>query len=85
MFIGYEIHIDENGFIPQVEMTSCGLNGGPLVAKGEYPAYIACNIFTDKPSVYVGETYPKITQDGRDQEDGTPLEGIDKGKYNYWF
>jgi hypothetical protein len=27
-----------------VECTSCGLNGGPLVADGEYPAPIACNI-----------------------------------------
>ena len=75
-----KIQIKEDGSIPQVEITSCGLNGGPLVGKGEYPAYIACNIFTDKPSVYVEETYPKITQDGRDQEDGTPLEGIENAK-----
>jgi len=34
----------EDGSIPQVEMTSCGLNGGPLRAKGEYPAVIACNL-----------------------------------------
>jgi hypothetical protein len=26
------------------EMTSCGLNGGPLKAEGSYPAYIACNL-----------------------------------------
>ena len=26
------------------------------------------------------ETYPKITQDGRDQEDGTPMEGIENAK-----
>ena len=25
-------------------MTSCGLNGGPLVAEGEYPAAICCNL-----------------------------------------
>ena len=33
-----------DGSIRQVEITSCGLNGGPLKAKGEYPAAIACNI-----------------------------------------
>ena len=28
--------------IGQAQMTSCGLNGGPLRGEGEYPAYIAC-------------------------------------------
>ncbi len=31
-----------DGSIPQVEVTSCGLNGGPLVANGTYPAPICC-------------------------------------------
>lgn len=39
-----EIEILPNGKIPQVEVTSCGLNGGPLVAKGTYPAPICCNL-----------------------------------------
>lgn len=56
-----------DGSIPQVELTSCGLNGGPLEGKGEYPAYIACNLFHDIPSTYVGDNrFPKIMQDGRD-------------------
>ena len=51
-------------------MTSCGLNGGPLVGKGEYPSYIACNIFTDTPHIYVGaEKVPRIMQDGRDGDE----------------
>lgn len=33
-----------DGTIPQVEMTNCGLNGGPLAAEGTYPAAIACNL-----------------------------------------
>ncbi|MBQ8952988.1 MAG: family 43 glycosylhydrolase [Clostridia bacterium] len=33
-----------DGSIPQVEMTSCGLNGGPLPARGVYPASICCNL-----------------------------------------
>ena len=60
-------------------MTSCGLNGGPLAGKGTYPAYIACNLFTNVDSVYTGGSggngfwmdarFPKITQDGRDGDE----------------
>ena len=40
------IEIESDGSIKQVEITSCGLNGGPLLAQNgyEYPAVIACNI-----------------------------------------
>lgn len=41
------IEIKEDGSIPQVEMTSCGLNGSPLIATGSYPAAIACHL-TDR-------------------------------------
>lgn len=41
-----------DGHIEQVEITSCGLNKGPLVADGTYPAYIACHI-TDPTTVSV--------------------------------
>lgn len=37
-----EIAFLPDGSIPQVECTSCGLNGGPLKASGSYPAPIAC-------------------------------------------
>ena len=39
-----KIRILEDGSIPQAEMTSCGLNDGPLSAEGTYPAVIACNL-----------------------------------------
>lgn len=39
-----KITIAEDGSIRQVEITSCGLNGGALIAEGSYPAPIACNI-----------------------------------------
>ena len=40
-----KIVIKEDGTIDQVEITSCGLNSGPLMGKGHsYPAVIACNI-----------------------------------------
>lgn len=38
------ITIEADGSIKQVCMTSCGLNGGPLVASGTYPAVICCNL-----------------------------------------
>lgn len=65
-----------DGHIPQVEMTSCGLNGGALEGRGFYPAYIACNLFNEIPAAYVGDSqypelggghFPKITQDDREE------------------
>ncbi len=65
-----KITVTDDGRILQSEITSCGLNGGPLVGKGEYPAYLACHMFTDKPSIYVGgDEYPKIMQDGKDGDE----------------
>lgn len=65
------IEILDDGSILQVEMTSCGSNGGPLIGKGEYPAYIACNLFHRDEAMYTGDLwmdsqFPKITQDGKD-------------------
>lgn len=59
-----------DGRFSQVEMTSCGLNGSPLRGQGEYASYIACNLFTDTPSVYVGGCdSPKVVQEGRDGDE----------------
>lgn len=33
-----------DGGFRQAELTSCGLNGGPLNGKGRYEARIACNL-----------------------------------------
>jgi hypothetical protein len=65
----------DDGAIPQAEMTSCGPNGGPLSGRGEYPAYIACNLFCESesayvaPNAYMDNRYPKITQDGKDGDE----------------
>ncbi len=76
-----EIKILSDETIAQVEMTSCGLNGGALEGKGFYPAYIACNLFGKKVSEYISEdpcdlsgtgSYPRIKQDGCD---GMEVEG----------
>lgn len=63
-----EIEIKEDGSIPQVEVTSCGLNGGPLEGKGTYPSYIVCNQFNEKKNEkYVGaEGVSRVMQDGGD-------------------
>jgi hypothetical protein len=71
------ITFKEDGSIPQVEMTSCGPNGGPLEGKGEYPAYIACNLFcVDNNSRPLKRDWPLhnpelpfITQDGKDGDE----------------
>lgn len=39
-----KIKIEPDGKIRQAEITSCGLNDGPLAGEGTYPAYIACHI-----------------------------------------
>lgn len=65
-----EIHIAEDGSIKQVEITSCGLNGGPLPGKGEYPAYIACHLYTPAHDLYSGVPgQPYIRQDGKDGDE----------------
>ena len=76
-----KLTLTADGKFPQVEMTSCGLNGGPLEGKGEYPAYLACNLFTDEHKLYLGEPgAPKIVQDGRDGDENIGyLAGIGDG------
>lgn len=61
-----EISFDKNGKIKQAEMTSSGLNGGPLRDTEEYPAYIVCNMFDDKNELYVNPGQPYVSQDGAD-------------------
>ena len=92
-----EVQILEDGFIPQVEMTSCGLNGGPLEGKGTYPAYIACNLFTKVENMYTGGSgkngfwldghFPRITQDGRDgdEEPGYIMNMVDSATAGFKY
>ncbi len=62
------VTIAPDGSIAQAECTSCGLNGGPLPAEGEYPAAIACNITNGKmphaTNRIVGADIPYITHSG---------------------
>lgn len=77
-----KIHILSDGSIPQVPITSCGLNGGALLAEGTYPAPIACCITNGhmphgSNSIYK-EKFPHVTHEGETRyiaeiSDGTML------------
>ena len=65
------ITIAGDGSIAQVELTSCGLNGGALRAEGSYPAVIACNITNGhmphgSNKIYT-ESFPNCTNVGEDR------------------
>lgn len=94
-----KIQILEDGSIPQVCITSCGLNGGALIGKGEYPAVIACNITNGhmphgSNSKYQ-DSFPNVNNEGDDRfvaeiTDGTRLgykyfkiEGLKRFGINY--
>lgn len=60
-----KIEILPDGSIPQVEITSCGMNPGPLEGKGVYPAAICCNLTNGHMphgcnSIYK-ESFPNVT------------------------
>ncbi len=66
----------ENGRFYQAEMTSMSFTPGALPGRGEYPAYIACNLYGRDGTRFLsmikhpeGKT-PYITQEGRDREEG---------------
>ncbi len=71
-----------DGQVIQAELTSCGLNGGPLSDRGEYPSYIACHLFTERHDLYVGTDpdAPRIIMDGKDGDKATGyVANIHKG------
>lgn len=65
-----------DGSIPQVEVTSCGLNPGPLAGHGTYEARIACNLWSREGTFAYRATHekdekgihPYFTQSGTDRE-----------------
>lgn len=71
-----KIKILPDGSIPQVEITSCGLNDGPLDGKGIYEARIACNLSSRQGTFPYLKTrekdkkklHPYFTQSGADRE-----------------
>lgn len=70
-----KIVLNEDGSFTQAEMTSCGLNDGPLAGKGIYEARIACNLMSkDGACFYTLKQskktvhHPYFTQTGVDRE-----------------
>jgi hypothetical protein len=65
---------EESGHFKQAEMTSCGLNGGPLYGSGRYEARIACNLWSKEGTgrydvnapKKVYRAHPYLTQDEKD-------------------
>ena len=71
------VRICLDGYIPQVEMTSCGLNLAPLRGIGKYEARIACNLMSKDGAAFysgtcegpvVAKSHPYFTQSGADRE-----------------
>ena len=67
----------ENGKFYQAEMTSCGLNNGPLDGKGIYSTRICCNLYGRRGTRFLTMIkrpslgLPYITQDSRDYNPDT--------------
>ena len=64
-----KIEILSDGNIPQVEVTTQGLYGEPLIARGTFPAAIACNITNGRmPNIQfetrkINHNVPRVTHD----------------------
>ncbi|MCD8076165.1 MAG: family 43 glycosylhydrolase [Lachnospiraceae bacterium] len=91
-----EVQILEDGTIPQIAITSCGLNGGPLPAKGRYETYIACHL-TEGDRTKVGhvvesgpeggalvipEEWPYITEEAAADDNDATNKGLKPYIYN---
>lgn len=73
---GYAEEIEfQDGKFGYAELTSCGLNGGPLMGVGEYEARIACHLYSKKGPTWSAhrliqnKKHPAFMQDGLDRED----------------
>lgn len=60
-----KIKMDADGSFKQVEITSCGLNGGALIAEGSYPASIACHIRSAKSIDVINYNDPAMKEQTR--------------------
>jgi len=59
------IKIQADGSIRQVEITSCGLNGGPMAGNGIYPASIACHLTCPLTAATINYQDPAMKQQVR--------------------
>lgn len=74
--VAEKLEMTEDGHFNMADMTSCGLNGGPLNGKGTYSAGIACQLWSKTGAIksydvainQVKELHPCVTQSGEDRE-----------------
>lgn len=72
--VAEELTMKPDGSFEMAEMTSCGLNGGPLESEGRYEAGIACVLYGAKGACKTTlskkekKNHPYITQDGEDRQ-----------------
>lgn len=82
-----KITILPDGKILQAEITSCGLNGGPLEGRGRYPAAIACHLTgkADAGIIVFGQSRKEVQpyiyeepakDDGADGTEAAPVHYI---------
>lgn len=72
-----KVFIQPDGSIAQVEVTSCGLNDGPLLGRGKYDARIACNLYSGQGVFMYRSSFekdkkgihPYFTQSGQDRNE----------------
>lgn len=70
-----KLYLDKHGHFSQAEITSCGLNDGPLAGRGTYEARIACNLMSARGNrfyllfrkIHLFEPY--FTQTGKDRNE----------------
>lgn len=70
-----QIQILPDGSIPQVEATSCGLNGGPLPSGERYPAHIACGLKGPEGVVHISSHVHRRPSDPYFWQEGGPDDG----------
>lgn len=75
------IIIAQDGSIAQVEMTSCGLNGGPLPARGTYSAHIACNLVGPNGACSIGHESNLKTSEPYIYEEDCGAREEDRNQY----
>ena len=80
------IEILPDGTIHQVEITTQGLNGKPLVGYGTYPAAVCCNLTCDKPiklGSRKGQSLPRVDEDCGEVFIADIIDGAEIG-YKYF-
>lgn len=87
--VAEKLSMKEDGTFAQAEMTSCGLNGKPLISRGSYPSYIACVLQSKngacKEDVSIDRhRHPAITQDDKKEAYITNLQDGAVVGYKYF-